>query len=230
MHWVAHDDFATLCRSLAPSLADTLRAGIERHGRAAAALAGGATPFPLYRELAGQSLDWAQVTLMPGDERWVAADHEASNLRAIRGAFRAVPARFGALVPDEPGALPSLTVARATLDAVAGPLDLCVLGMGLDGHFASLFPHAPELATALDPDDEQALVIVRPDPLPENAPFARVSLTLSAISAARRIVLVLRGQDKREVIEHARGADPARYPVAALLDHCDRTLDIHWSP
>ncbi len=225
-----HPDFAALCEALAPKLARVARAGLDERGAASLALAGGSTPFPLYRRLAEEALDWSRVTLLPGDERWVAADHAACNLRAIRAAFDKVHPRFGALVPDVPGPEASLETARATLADIPAPFDACVLGMGGDGHFASLFPGAPELAVALDPDGREPLVLVTPDPMPEDAPFERVSLTLSAIAASRYVVLVLRGERKREVLQTARGADPHHYPVAALLAQDNLPLEIHWSP
>ena len=230
MRVIEYAGFEALCESLAPQIAQAARRGIEQRGAAALALAGGSTPFPLYRRLARESLDWSRVTLLPGDERWVAGDHKASNLRAIRETFAATGARLAPLVPESPGATPSLDTARESLSAIGRSLDVCVLGMGGDGHFASLFPGAPELATALDPDDSDPLVVVTPDPLPEEAPFARVSLTLSAIAASRRQILLLRGEGKRQVLEAAAGADPVQYPIAALLAQPELPLEIHWSP
>ncbi|NEZ04860.1 6-phosphogluconolactonase [Wenzhouxiangella sp. XN201] len=228
--FIEHPDFDTLCNVLAPRLAQALRNAVAERSAASMALAGGSTPFPLYRRLASEALDWPRVTLLPGDERWVAADHDACNLRAIRAAFDDVDPRFGKLVPDTPGPEPSLETARRTLAETPAPFDACVLGMGADGHFASLFPAAPELDVGLDPAGSEALVIVTPDPMPEDAPFERVSLTLSAIAASRYLVLVLRGRRKREVLESARGADPRDCPVAALLAHNGPPLEIHWSP
>lgn len=230
MNFVERPDFDALCSALATRIARVIRAGLSERGSAAVALAGGSTPFPLYRRLAEEPLDWTRVTILPSDERWVAQDHEACNLRAIRAAFADAHPNFGTLVPDEPGAAPSLDSARATLSDIGRPLDVCVLGMGADGHFASLFPGTPELQTALDPDDANPVVIVHPDPMPEDAPFPRVSLTLSAIAASDYVVLLIRGERKRQVLASARNADPRRYPVAALLAQPELPLEIHWSP
>lgn len=227
---IEHADLDSLCRAVAPELAQIVRTGIAERGVASLALAGGSTPFPVYRRLAEEPIDWSHLTLLPGDERWVAATHPASNLRAIRETFVDLPVRYGPLVPADPGAEPSLDTARQTLAAVPGPFDACVLGMGSDGHFASLFPRAPELVSALDPDDPESVVVVRPDPLPEDAPFARVSLTLSAILASRRLMLLTRGDGKRAVLEKARAGDVERYPIAALLEAAGSALEIHWSP
>lgn len=227
---IEHTDLDALCRAVAPGLAETARAGIRERGAASLALAGGSTPFPVYRRLAGEPIDWSHLTLLPGDERWVPATDPASNLRAIRETFVDLPVRFGPLVPADPGPTPSLDTARQTLADVARPFDACVLGMGSDGHFASLFPGAPELATALDPTGSEPVVVVHPDPLPDDAPYARVSLSLSAILASRRLMLLIRGDDKRKVLDAARGADPNQYPIAALLEAAGSALEIHWSP
>ncbi|MDX1625144.1 MAG: 6-phosphogluconolactonase [Wenzhouxiangellaceae bacterium] len=226
-----HPDFETLAATVAATLARTCRQSLDDRGEASLALAGGSTPFPVYERLANADLDWSKVTLMPGDERWVRDDDPASNLAAIRRTFDDVPARFGRLVPPRPGPEPTLEDARATLAAVAWPLDACVLGMGQDAHFASLFPGAPGLAEALDPDGSERLTVIHPDPLPEEAPYPRVSLTLAAIAASRSVLLLLRGEGKRAVLKTAsREGDALRHPVAALLalDHPD--FDIHWSP
>lgn len=230
MTLIEHRDFDVLCDVLAPRIAEVVRASVSARGGASMALAGGATPFPLYRRLANEPLDWSRVTLVPSDERWVGRDHGASNLRAIQAAFSEARPQLGPLVPDHPGPEPSLDAGRATLARIDQPFDVCVLGMGSDGHFASLFPGEPQLRTALDPGDDESLVITRPDPLPENAPFPRVSLTLSAIAASHYLVLLLRGEQKRQVLQSAQDEDPRRCPVAALLEQTGPLLEIHWSP
>jgi 6-phosphogluconolactonase len=227
---IEHADLDALCRAVAPQLAEAARAGIRERGAASMALAGGSTPFPVYRRFAEEPVDWSHLTLLPGDERWVPATHAASNLRAIRETFVDLPVRYAPLVPADPDDTPSLEAACLSLEAVPRPFDACVLGMGSDGHFASLFPGAPELGRALDPAGTEPAVVVRPAPLPEEAPYARVSLTLSAILASRKLMLLIRGEGKRRVLEAAREGDPNEYPIAALLKAAGSALDIHWSP
>lgn len=231
MQWIEHPDFQTLASTVSRSLAGACAKGIEQRGRAGLALAGGSTPMPVYRHLAAQPLDWQRVTLMPGDERWVAHDHPACNLRAIREAFAGADVEFRSLTPEDPGDEPSLVAADAALADLDLPFDACVLGMGGDGHFASLLPGAPELEDALDPAGNSLAVIVHPDPLPGDAPFARISLTLAAIAASRRLVLLIRGEDKRRVLKAAiDGGRWMEYPIAALLSQPHLPLEIHWSP
>lgn len=231
MQWIEHPEFQTLTATVARSLASACAEGIEQRGRATLALAGGSTPMPVYRHLASHPLDWHAVSLMPGDERWVAHDHPACNLRAMREAFAGSEPDFKSLTPDEPGREPSLDAANAALSDLTLPFDACVLGMGGDGHFASLFPGAPELEYALDPEADALATIVHPDPLPEEAPFVRISLTLAAIAASRRLILLIRGERKREVLKNAlRSGLWTEFPVAALLTQPRLPLEIHWSP
>lgn len=230
MNLIRHPGAETMNRTVADRLAAIAAAAIAAHGRARLALAGGSTPMPIYRLLAGMPLDWPRISLLPGDERWVAHANPASNFGTMRDAFGKAPADFHALTPEQPGAEPDLATALAAWRALGG-LDACLLGMGADGHFASLFPRAPELADALDPGRPEPLTLVHPRPLPPDAPYPRISLTLSAILASEVLLLVIRGAAKREVLEcaAAAGNDPA-LPIAVLLAHAGARLEIHWSP
>lgn len=231
MQMIEHPDSDSLSTTVVRTLARSCAEAIRARDTAALALAGGSTPMPVYRRLAEIDLDWPRIVLLPGDERWVPHDDPASNLRAIREAFSGTTADFRALTPERPEDLPDTAVAEATLAELRGPFDACVLGMGADGHFASLFPGAGGLAEALDPACTTPAVVVHPSPLPPDAPFARISLTLSRIMASRRLLLLIRGDDKRSVLHDARlSADPQRYPIAALLRHAGDALEIHWSP
>lgn len=231
MQWIEHPDFETLARTAARTLAGACSEALAARGRAALALAGGSTPMPVYRRLSEKRLEWPRTTLIPGDERWVPHDHSACNLSALREAFAGADARFASLTPPKPGDRPSLDAARTALADVELPFDACLLGMGADGHFASLFPGAPELADALDPACDSPVAIVHPDPLPEDAPFVRVSLTFPVIAASRRLLLLIRGERKRATLKRAiDSGDRLQFPVAALFARPELPLEIHWSP
>lgn len=231
MQLTRHPDSSTLEQTVSAALADTIGQAIKRSGRARLALAGGSTPMPIYTRLAKEPLDWLRVSLLPGDERWVAHGHEACNFSAMRAAFGTRPADFRPLTPERPGPEPDLATARASLAAMDGGFDACLLGMGGDGHFASLFPGAAELESALDPAQTDPLAVIHPDPLPPEAPFARISLTLSAILSAPVLILAIRGQAKQDTLEQARASgDKRRFPICALLEQAGDSLQIHWSP
>ena len=156
---------------------------------------GGSTPFPILTALARAPLDWRRVTVWPGDDRLVGEDHPASNTGRIRALLEPAGAEVVALTEMEQ--VPHFALAW--------------LGMGGDGHVASLFPNT-------DPrtDDPQRIRRLTPDPLPPEAPFDRITLTLPALLAADELVFVIRGADKRALFEAAaRGENDL--PVARLL-------------
>ena len=174
----------------------------------AIAVPGGSTPGPILAALAErEDIAWADVAVWLTDDRCVPTDHAASNFGLLE---RTLAATGAALVPLEAGATPP-------------PFDLVWLGMGADGHIASLFPNT-------DPRADGALEVVRlnPDPLPPEAPFDRLSLTLSALVRARHIMLVLKGADKRKVLDDAlSGANDL--PIARLLKAATVPVTIFWS-
>ena len=124
----------------------------------------------------------------------------------------------------------SLAQASALLAAHPQPFDAVLLGMGADGHFASLFPGAANLAEGLAMDGGVDAIATLPDPLPPEAPFARISLTLPRLLCARAVHLVVTGQDKRAILRRAQQDPRAPYPVATLLHAATRQIHVHWSP
>lgn len=156
---------------------------------------GGATPFPIFDRLANTPLSWDRVAIWVGDDRMVEEDHPASNIGKIRARFEPIGARIVPLAED----------------AQPPHFALTWLGMGGDGHIASLFPN-----TDPRPDDPRAVRRLTPDPLPPEAPFDRVTLTIPALVDSDEIMFVIRGMDKRAVFDAAaRGENDL--PVARLL-------------
>lgn len=164
-------------------------------GEVAITVPGGSTPFPIMAELAKLPLNWARIAVWPGDDRIVAEDHPASNAGRIRALLEPVGAR---IVPLAEGTVPP-------------HFALAWLGMGEDGHIASLFPNIDPRA-----DDPQVLRRITPDPLPPEAPFDRLSLTMPALLASDGLVFVIRGGAKRALFEAAARGDHD-LPVARLL-------------
>jgi 6-phosphogluconolactonase len=232
MGWTlrAYDDADALATGVADALAAACDAALAERGHAWLALAGGRTPFPSYRALAARPLRWADVTVVPTDERCVPHEHEASNLRGLREAFAAAAGvRIESLttVDGEPGA--SEAHAQSLLARAPARFDAALLGMGNDAHTASLFPGARQLRAALDPRGAARACRVDPDPLPPEAPFPRISLTVAALLAARAVHLVITGDGKRAVLEQASAAgDPLRHPIAAILLAPDLDVQVHW--
>ena len=171
------------------------RALAATEGPIAITIPGGSTPFPILAELPGSVLDWARITVWPGDDRIVPEDHPASNVGKIRAALEPLGAAVVAL-----------------REAARPPhFALTWLGMGGDGHIASLFPNTdPQV------DDPQPVRRLTPDPLPPEAPFDRISLTIPALLDSDRLLFVLRGADKAALFAAARRGEND-LPVARLL-------------
>jgi 6-phosphogluconolactonase len=227
-----YPDADTLAEAVAGILADAIRDGIAQDGQALLALAGGRTPLPAYQRLAAAPLDWTRVTLLATDERWVESDHPACNTRELRAAFAAAGgARVLPLTPADAGTPASADFARTMLASRPDPFNAVLLGMGVDGHFASLFPGAAELQYGLDPKSLADALVVHPDPLPPEAPFPRISLSRSRLVRTRRLLLAVTGAAKRAVLEEAKVQNaPASLPISALLHDDSAKVEIHWSP
>jgi len=233
MGWIEHDhaDVDALVAHVAGELEHACADASRARGMAWLALAGGRTPLPIYTRLAA-STQAGNITAIPTDERCVPHAHPACNLQALRDAF----ASNGAIVVNSltraDGDIDaSLAQSRALLALNAQPFDAVLLGMGADGHFASLFPGAANLSEGLALASDSDVIATLPDPLPPEAPFARISLTLPRLLRARQIHLVVTGEDKRRVLRLAQHQDTTDgVPVAALLHARDHRLQIHWSP
>ncbi len=182
--------------AIATWLADRIGSVLaSRDGPFTITVPGGSTPFPIFEGLLAHDLDWSRLVVWPGDDRVVPEDHPASNTGRIRALFAPAGAEVVTLTEME-------QVPR---------FDLAWLGMGADGHVASLFPNT-------DPrtDDPAPIRRLTPDPLPPEAPFDRITLTLPSLLASDALVLVIRGDDKRAVFDAARAGE-TDLPIARLL-------------
>ena len=156
-----HHDLPGAAAALADEVIAALRHGLAARGAASLAVAGGRTPVPLFRALRDAQLDWARVAVTLTDERWVPEEDAASNARLLRAELlqgRAGAARFFPLYDSSATAGEAVDSVWQSLQEMPWPLDAVVLGMGEDGHFASLFPDNPQLGRALDPDDQPRCV------------------------------------------------------------------------
>lgn len=191
------------------------------HGPASLALPGGEHVDGVFEELARINLDWEQVTVMPGDERWVPENHARSNAGMIgRHLLRGHAAKATLLSLYTGDATPEAAEHKlARLVRLHLPLTVVMLGMGEDGHVASLFPRSPRLALALSDEAEAVMGMQAPDG------ECRMSLTLPALRGARSRHLMIVGETKRRILEEAAGRDPMDAPVAAILDG----TTVHWA-
>lgn len=212
--------------------AEHIRAAVDHRLAAqdAASLvaSGGTTPARCFEILSEMPLDWARVHVLPSDERWVEPDDEHSNERLLRTTLLTNRASAASLEPVFREGMDAEAGAAALNQAIRAlpfPFACSLLGMGSDGHFASLFPDAGNLARGLDLDSELFALPVSTSA----SPFPRVSLTLSALARSDEVLLLFFGDDKRAVYE-AAGERHAPYPVTKLLFQKRAPVHVYWAP
>ena len=231
IEWWDYDDAAEMAEAVAGDVQFVIESAIDARGSAVVALAGGKTPLPIYNKLARAKLDWKRVTIIPTDERVVPLGDPLSNVTAIGRAFIPKGAR---VMPIVSASTKDYKAAGRSADALAQdlhwPLDLVLLGVGSDGHTASIFP-GPDYDEALAGPRERRALGVMPDPMPAEAPVARVTLSRQGIVTARVLTIACTGKAKRDVIERAIKQGPSSpYPIGRVLADVELPVDIHWAP
>ncbi|MBB4617357.1 6-phosphogluconolactonase [Sphingomonas abaci] len=231
IEWWEYDDAAELADAIAGDIQFVIESALDARGSAVIALAGGKTPFPAYEKLAKAKLDWKKVTIVPTDERIVPLGDALSNVTALAKIFLPKGARVMPIVPE---ATADYKAAGRSADALMQdlhwPLDFCLLGVGGDGHTASIFP-GPDFDEALNGPKERRALGVMPDPLPPEAPVARVTLSRAGIVSAKALMIAVTGQAKRDVLERAIEQGPSSaYPIGRVLADVELPIDIHWAP
>lgn len=229
-----HGGSDALASALAHSVADDLRRAIAAHGAAKLALSGGTTPLRFLQALSREELDWSRVCVLPIDERWVPPVHKRSNERMLREHLLQNAAVAAWLLPlFRPVATPerALHAVMTQLSLRALPLDVAVLGMGEDGHIASLFPDLgaqdkSRREIGLQPSGRAPLLAVRTAAAPE----ARMSLTLSAIFTAPALYLHIEGDAKRRVLDAALDDPRCGLPVRAFMAQAPVKPRVFWCP
>ncbi len=209
----------------ATAIADWLAAGLDENGRASLVGTGGSSPGPVYDLLATLPLPWEQISVTLSDERWVPPTSPDSNERQLRERLLVGEAAAAEFVPLWSDAVTAEDAAETAELAVADlfPADVVLLGMGEDGHFASLFPGNPALEEGLDPLGGSFVIAV---PASEPAPaMERLSLTLYALKQAWLTIVLIRGEAKRRIVE-----DRDDLPIHALFRASDMPVRVIWSP
>lgn len=213
---------------------DTLNHAINSHGKAGFFVSGGSTPAPLYERLSHSDLAWQNVNVALVDERWVANDSDSSNERLIRNTLltnNAADAHFIAMKNRASSAKEGLmqtTDAYLTMDS---QWDLSILGMGNDGHTASIFPYCDGLPQAIDPQSSTLLsAIMAQKSAVTGDNLERMTLTLAGLMKSRHLVLLLTGQEKLDVFRQAQAnQDLSLMPVSALLQQTKVPVHLYWA-
>ncbi len=218
-----------LADAVAGLVAAAVLHGVQRHGRASLIFSGGGTPELFLPRIAGLDLPWNKVSILLADERWVDEDSPHSNTAMLRRTLLSQPgparANYIPLKNASVSAAAGVAIVRSGLPPLDQQYDLVLLGMGNDGHFASLFPGTPHLAELLSPENTERVVAV-PPPASADPKVERISLTLAEIKRSERVVLVLQGAAKLEVLNQAsQSAYALQTPVCALGN-----IEVLWCP
>jgi 6-phosphogluconolactonase len=227
--WWDYDDAAEWVDAVAGDVGFIIESALDARGSCLIALPGGKTPLPIYEKLAKAKIDWKRVTIVPTDERIVPMTDPLSNAAALAKIFLPKGARVIPVISEKaPDYRSAGMAADARLQDFPFPPDLVWLGVGTDGHTASIFA-GPDLDDALNAPKGRRMIGVMPDPMPAEAPVARVTLTKAAILSARTVMLVLTGKEKKKLLEKAleEGAGSS-LPVGRVLADAEQAIDIHW--
>jgi 6-phosphogluconolactonase len=229
VQWIEHRDPESWVHAIAADMERMLAVELAIRGRARMLLSGGTTPAPAYAQLACAPLDWSKITVGLVDERWLSPQDSASNARLVRESLldRAEIGRFEPLVRE--GLTLPESVHAANLEAEhAQEACVAVLGMGNDGHTASLFPGSADLERALASEQPYAALDASGCPVAGDWPL-RITLTPAGLKRTRHRLLLLRGEAKREVFLRAIGGDDVReLPVRAAIGIGIEPLRVHW--
>ena len=214
--------------ALSEKVAAMLAVSIEEKGSASLVVSGGRTPMGFFHLLSQQVLDWSKVTVLLADERWVNADHADSNEKLVRENLlinEASQANYLALKNSAGQAVDGEAECEAAL-AELDTFTVLILGMGDDGHTASLFPGSEALAEGLDMDSGRSCIAVTP----LHAPHQRMSLTLPRLLNSQQIVIHISGASKQEVLQQAQaGDDVMELPIRSILQQQLAPLSIYWA-
>lgn len=223
-----------LSNQLCLKIADQLRADINSNAIASLVVSGGNTPELLFSKLSQQRLDWSKVVITLADERWLPANHSNANAHLVKHSLlqnQAAAAHFVSLTTTDSSPFSAEDeVDRRLKESLAWPLSTVVLGMGNDGHTASLFPSADTLSNALgglNSDSTESLCCAL---TPPDADYQRMTLTAPALLNCRNLILYIGGQQKLKILESAiRPGAAEALPIRAFLHQDSLTMQIYHS-
>ncbi len=217
-----------LILTLLEEIQTSLTEAVKLRGSASLVVSGGNTPRPLFEALAQQDLPWSQITITLADERWVDTNVKDSNEAMIRQTLLngpAAKARFIPLKNSADTASDGISACQAAIAEISLPFDLVILGMGDDGHTASLFPGVS--GRALDTDGPALCASITPN----TAPHQRISLTAAALLNSQKIILHIVGENKWQVYQQAKSPGAVDdMPVRVVLHQDKVPVQVFWSP
>lgn len=206
---------------------------LQQHSPATLLLSGGSTPGPLYRKLSAAKLDWKNIHVALVDERWVDTDHAASNERLLRETLlidNAAQANFVGMKNGHRSPFDGQAGCSARYAGLPRPYSICLLGMGPDGHTASLFPRAEGLEAAVDSKQYCAAIRARQSEVTGEY-VERMTMTPWSILQSRRLILLFTGNDKWAVFEQAsEQVASAELPISLFIHQTKLPLEVYWAP
>ena len=212
---------------LANNVADILSKAVAKNGKASIAVSGGSTPKGFFTALSHKDLPWNDITITLADERWVTMESDASNTRLVHENLlqnNAVNAKFFHLKQGE--TLCAETLADLNLAASSSilPLDVLILGMGEDGHTASLFPCSDEINDCFSTQAPLLKVV------PKTAPHDRISFSFSSLKNSENVFLHISSENKKTVLNSAlTGTDIKKMPIRAFLQDPEINTNVYWA-
>lgn len=237
LQWHEEANASELAESLGQRVAMCLSEALERDGEASLVVSGGSTPAPVFRYLAEVDLNWSKVSVTLADERWVPPSHPDSNESLVRDTLlqgKAAVARFVPLYRSKLTGEDALRQVASDVSSMHQPFTVVMLGMGGDGHTASLFPDASsaELLPAMALDNDDVVAFLNPPSVSQ----ARITLTRACLLQAENRFLHITGEAKRDVLATALDAceggewQPGHAPVVGLLTEQPARATVFWSP
>ena len=213
---------------LATKVATLLQAAVTKNGKASFAVSGGSTPKGFFNQLSQQSIDWDKVTISLVDERWLDESHQDSNTRLVKEQLLINDASKAAFfsLKQEQDLTSSFTdeLGQKAITALL-PFDVAILGMGTDGHTASLFPCSEQISCGLSENNESPILAVSP----QTAPYQRITFSFNALKNTNNLFLHITGENKLDVMEQAIAAQPIEMPIGAFLNHVGIELQVYWT-
>lgn len=214
---------------LSIAIAFALASDIASRGYASLLVSGGSTPRALFKKLSTININWEKVTILLVDDRYLEQNHKDQNGTLIKAHLlqnRAIKAAFIPMVFDHVNPHKNLTRVRQEVAKIKRPFTAVVLGMGTDGHTASLFPDADQLDAGMDLNNTEDIIITNS----KSAPYERLSFTRRALLNAKNMFLHIYGEEKKKIFDQAKENETYRpYPIAAFINQNAVELELFWA-
>jgi 6-phosphogluconolactonase len=220
-----------MLHALSQSIATRLQSAIDAQGKASLMVSGGSTPRALFQVLCMEDIDWDRVTIGLVDDRWLPPDHPDSNEKLVRDHLLKANAASATFVPMYIEGVPVRDAAArvgANMRVLVRPFTVCMLGMGDDGHTASLHPCSKDLVAALTTDEDVIATT------PETAPHDRMTLSLKGLMNSEEFILLIAGRGKMDVYRKALSDDTdngkREMPIRYVLQQDQLPVSVYWMP